>query len=42
MSRLNLALASGAVSVTGSNLTWVIVVAVVALLRPRRGRRAGP
>jgi len=30
MSRLNLALASGPV-VTGSNLTWVIVVAVVAL-----------
>jgi K(+)-stimulated pyrophosphate-energized sodium pump len=31
MSRLNLALASGAPAVTGGNLTWVIVVAVVAL-----------
>ncbi|HEY1622027.1 MAG TPA: sodium-translocating pyrophosphatase [Streptosporangiaceae bacterium] len=32
MSRLNPALASGAATVTGSNLTWVAVVAVVALL----------
>jgi K(+)-stimulated pyrophosphate-energized sodium pump len=32
MSGLNLAAGSGAVSVSGSNLTWVIVVAVVALL----------
>jgi K(+)-stimulated pyrophosphate-energized sodium pump len=32
MSRLNLALASGAASVTGGNLRWVIVVAVVAAL----------
>ncbi len=31
MSRLNLVLAGGPVGVTGSNLTWVIVVAVVAL-----------
>src|SRR5579862_8000666 len=31
MSRLNPALASGAATVTGSNLTWVIVVAVIAL-----------
>jgi K(+)-stimulated pyrophosphate-energized sodium pump len=31
MSRVSLALASGPVDVTGSNLTWVIVVAVVAL-----------
>ncbi len=32
MSRLNPALAGGAATVTGGNLTWVIVVAVVALL----------
>ena len=32
MSRLTPALASGAVTVTGSNLTWVVVVAVIALL----------
>jgi K(+)-stimulated pyrophosphate-energized sodium pump len=32
MSRLNLAAAGGAASVTGTNLTWVIVVAIVALL----------
>ncbi|HEY2126512.1 MAG TPA: sodium-translocating pyrophosphatase [Streptosporangiaceae bacterium] len=32
MSGLKLAAGSGAVSVSGSNLTWVIVVAVVALL----------
>ena len=32
MSRLNLAQASGAASVTGANLTWVVVVGVVALL----------
>ena len=32
MSRLNLALASGGPTVTGSNLTWVVIVAVVALL----------
>ena len=31
MSRLNLVLAGGPVGVSGSNLTWVIVVAVVAL-----------
>src|SRR5579862_5462175 len=31
MSRLNPALAGGAATVTGSNLTWVIVVAVIAL-----------
>jgi K(+)-stimulated pyrophosphate-energized sodium pump len=31
MSRFNLALAGGQVGVTGSNLTWVIVVGVVAL-----------
>jgi K(+)-stimulated pyrophosphate-energized sodium pump len=31
MSRLNPALASGGATVTGSNLTWIIVVAVVAL-----------
>ena len=31
MSRVIPALASGPVDVTGSNLTWVIVVAVVAL-----------
>jgi K(+)-stimulated pyrophosphate-energized sodium pump len=31
MSRLNPALASGAATVTGSNLTWIIVIAVVAL-----------
>jgi len=31
MSSAKLALASGPVDVTGSNLTWVIVVAVVAL-----------
>ena len=31
MSRVNLALASGPATVAGSNLTWVIVVAVVAL-----------
>ncbi len=31
MSRHNLALASGAATVSGSNLTWVIVVAVIAL-----------
>jgi K(+)-stimulated pyrophosphate-energized sodium pump len=31
MSRLNPALAGGPVSVTGSNLTWVVVVGVVAL-----------
>jgi K(+)-stimulated pyrophosphate-energized sodium pump len=31
MSRLNLALAGGPPSVTGTNLTWVIVVGVVAL-----------
>ncbi len=30
--RLNLALGSGGPTVTGSNLTWVVVVAVVALL----------
>jgi K(+)-stimulated pyrophosphate-energized sodium pump len=32
MSRVNPAVASGAVSVTGANLTWVFVVLVVALL----------
>jgi len=32
MSRLNLAAAGGAASVTGANLRWVIIVAVVALL----------
>ncbi len=32
MSRLNLALAGGAPGVTGANLTWVVVVAVIALL----------
>ena len=32
MSRLDLALAGGAPSVTGANLTWVVVVAVIALL----------
>jgi K(+)-stimulated pyrophosphate-energized sodium pump len=32
MSRLSLALAGGAPGVTGSNLTWVVVVAVIALL----------
>ena len=32
MFRSNLAAGSGAVSVTGSNLTWVVVVGVVALL----------
>jgi K(+)-stimulated pyrophosphate-energized sodium pump len=32
MFRSNLAAGSGAVGVTGSNLTWVVVVAVVALL----------
>jgi K(+)-stimulated pyrophosphate-energized sodium pump len=32
MSRLNLALAGGAPSVTGANLRWVFIVAVVALL----------
>jgi K(+)-stimulated pyrophosphate-energized sodium pump len=32
MSGLNLAAGSGAVGVSGSNLTWVVVVAVVALL----------
>jgi K(+)-stimulated pyrophosphate-energized sodium pump len=32
MSRLNLDLAGGAASVTGANLTWVVVVGVVALL----------
>src|SRR6202161_106641 len=32
MSRLNLAAAGGAASVTGANLTWVVVVGVVALL----------
>src|ERR1700751_5548077 len=32
MSGLNLAAGSGAVSLSGGNLTWVIVVAVVALL----------
>src|SRR6201981_2195200 len=32
MSGLKLAAGSGAVSVSGGNLTWVIVVAVVALL----------
>src|ERR1035437_2711087 len=31
-SRLNLALAGGAPGVTGANLTWVVVVAVIALL----------
>jgi K(+)-stimulated pyrophosphate-energized sodium pump len=32
MSRLNLAAGGGAVGVSGSNLTWVVVVAVIALL----------
>ena len=32
MSRLNLAAAGGAPSVTGANLRWVYIVAVVALL----------
>jgi K(+)-stimulated pyrophosphate-energized sodium pump len=32
MSRVNLALASGGPTVTGSNLTWVVVVAVVAVV----------
>jgi K(+)-stimulated pyrophosphate-energized sodium pump len=32
MSRLNLALAGGGPTVTGANLTWVVVVAVIALL----------
>ena len=32
MTRLSPALAGGAASVTGGNLTWVVVVAVVALL----------
>ena len=32
MSSLNLALAGGAPGVTGANLTWVVVVAVIALL----------
>src|SRR5216683_1991132 len=32
MSRLNLAAAGGAPSVTGANLRWVFIVAVVALL----------
>jgi K(+)-stimulated pyrophosphate-energized sodium pump len=32
MSRVNLALGSGVPTVTGSNLTWVVVVAVVAIL----------
>jgi K(+)-stimulated pyrophosphate-energized sodium pump len=32
MFRLNLALAGGAPGVTGTNLTWVVVVAVIALL----------
>jgi K(+)-stimulated pyrophosphate-energized sodium pump len=32
MFRLNLALAGGAPGVTGANLTWVVVVAVIALL----------
>ena len=32
MSRLSLAAGGGAIGVTGSNLTWVVVVAVVALL----------
>ena len=32
MSRLNFALAGGAPGVTGANLTWVVVVAVIALL----------
>jgi K(+)-stimulated pyrophosphate-energized sodium pump len=32
MSRLVPALAANSVSVSGSNLTWVVVVAVVALL----------
>src|ERR1700757_4444291 len=32
MSGLNLAAGSGAVSLSGGNLTWVVVVAVVALL----------
>ncbi len=32
MPRLNLALAGGVPGVTGANLTWVVVVAVIALL----------
>ena len=32
MSRLNLALAGGGPTVSGANLTWVVVVAVIALL----------
>ena len=40
MSRHGFALAANSVSVSGSNLTWVVIVAVVALLAPcRKARR---